>query len=137
MNRIIEMNTFKTTVRSIVVPSALALCAALLVTAEAVQAETATLGAEKSTLETIQLKSLETDDLEDAGIPGSLSATAAGESVEVPEALKSAKKNDLEPRDTLEDLGRFNIPVQFIGKPDPMSVEGRTYNYDYIYRTPR
>ena len=63
-------------------------------------------------------------------------APAAGESIEVPEEL-SKVRNELEPRDTQEDLGRFNVPAQFITRPDPMAVEGRTYNYDYIYRTER
>ncbi|MBK8971773.1 MAG: hypothetical protein IPM37_10535 [Hahellaceae bacterium] len=137
MNRIIRVSALKVKFRPEAASIVGALTVGVLMCVGSVQAETAPLRAEKSTLETIQLKSLESIDLEEAGIPGSLSTTAAGESVEVPEALKSAKKNELEPRDTLEDLGRFNIPVQFIGKPDPMAVEGRTYNYDYIYRTPR
>lgn len=102
----------------------------------AVAAEEAPLGADKSTLETISLQSLESDDLAEAGIAGSLEAPAAGESIEVPEELKKTL-GDLDPRDTREDLGRFNVPAQFINRPDPMAVGGRTYNYDYIYRTER
>ncbi len=107
-----------------------------LVTEEVAVTEVLSLGNSKSTLETITLRSLESDDLADAGIPGSLEAPAAGESVEIPEELGRVRK-DLEPRDTQEDLGRFNVPAQFINRPDPMAVEGRTYNYDYIYRTER
>lgn len=110
------------------------LAGVLYVTAAA--AEEMPLGAYKSTLETIPLQSLESDDLAEAGIPGSLEAAAAGESIEVPEELKKTR-NDLDPRDTREDLGRFNVPAQFINRPDPMAIEGKTYNYDYIYRTER
>lgn len=91
----------------------------------------------KTTLESISLKALEGDDLAEAVITGSLDAPAAGESIEVPEALKENRKEALEPYDTREDFGRFNVPASYDLRPAPAEIGGRTYNYDYFFGTPR
>lgn len=95
------------------------------------------LGRGKSTVETIQLPSLDAEDLDAAMIGGSLDAPAAGESDEVPFVLKETDP-DLEPRrDTREDFGRFNVPAEFNLRPEPLAVGGRTYNYDYVFTQQR
>lgn len=92
---------------------------------------------QRSTLNNFPLQELEGDDLADAVVAGTLDAPAAGESIEVPDVLKNQKPELIEPYDTREDEGRFNIPVKYNLPPQPVEIGGRTYNYDYLFGTPR
>lgn len=92
---------------------------------------------ERSTIDSIPLRSIEEDALANTIIEGGLAAPAAGVPVQ-------AGENDdfyldplaLQPRDSRTDLGRSEIPVNIIFR-DPKSVPGQTHSTDYVIRPPQ
>ena len=91
---------------------------------------------ERSTIETIQLNSMEEETLANTVIEGGLSAPAAG----VP--LKPRVEDDfyldplgLRPGDSRTDLGRSQIPVEFRFS-NPKSIPGQTHSNNYVIRPP-
>lgn len=93
------------------------------------------LSADRTTLETIGLQSLDSAALEGAVIGDSLDAPVAGESLEVPRELKEQKSDGLGQIDTKEDFGRTNVPAAFNVQPEGYSVGGRTYFNNYQFTT--
>ena len=91
---------------------------------------------ERSTLNTIPLKSIEEDTLANTVIEGGLSAPAAG----VPVKPGSDDQSYLDPlamqpRDERTDLGRSEIPVD-IRYSNPKVVPGQTHSNNYVIRPP-
>lgn len=91
---------------------------------------------ERSTLDSISLRSIEEDVLANTVIEGGLAAPAAG----VP--IKLATDDDfyldplaLQPRDSRTDLGRSEIPVD-IRFSNPKSIPGQIHGNNYNIRPP-
>jgi hypothetical protein len=91
---------------------------------------------ERSTIDSIPLRSLEEDALANTVIEGGLAAPAAG----VP--VQPGKDDDfyldplaLQPRDSRTDLGRTEVPVNIIFR-DPKSIPGQTHSTNYVIRPP-
>ncbi|WP_296933975.1 hypothetical protein [uncultured Marinobacter sp.] len=91
---------------------------------------------ERSTINTIQLNSMEEETLANTVIEGGLTAPAAG----VP--LKPRIEDDfyldplgLRPGDSRTDLGRSQIPVEFRFS-NPKSIPGQTHSNNYVIRPP-
>lgn len=91
---------------------------------------------ERSTIDTIPLRSIEEDVLANTIIEGGLAAPAAG----VP--VKPATDDDfyldplaLQPRDTRTDLGRSEIQVEFRFS-NPKSIPGQVHGGSYVIRQP-
>lgn len=91
---------------------------------------------ERSTIETISLRSMEEETLANTVIEGGLTAPAAG----VP--LKPRIEDDfyldplgLRPGDNRTDLGRSQIPVEFRFS-NPKSIPGQTHSNNYVIRPP-
>ncbi len=91
---------------------------------------------ERSTIDNIPLRSIEEDALANTVIEGGLVAPAVGVPVQ-------AGQNDdfyldplaLQPRDSRTDLGRSEVPVNFIYR-DPKSIPGQTHSTNYVIRPP-
>lgn len=91
---------------------------------------------ERSTIDTISLRSIEEETLANTVIEGGLTAPAAG----VP--LKPRVEDDfyldplgLRPGDNRTDLGRSQIPVEFRFS-NPKSIPGQTHSNNYMIRPP-
>jgi len=91
---------------------------------------------ERSTIDTIPLRSIEEEVLANTIIEGGLAAPAAG----VP--VKPATDDDfyldplaLQPRDTRTDLGRSEIQVEFRFS-NPKSIPGQVHSGSYTIRQP-
>lgn len=91
---------------------------------------------ERSTIDTIPLRSIEEETLANTVIEGGLTAPAAG----VP--LKPRVEDDfyldplgLRPGDSRTDLGRSQIPVEFRFS-NPKSIPGQTHSNNYVIRPP-
>lgn len=91
---------------------------------------------ERSTIDTIPLRSIEEETLANTVIEGGLTAPAAG----VP--LKPRVEDDfyldplgLRPGDNRTDLGRSQIPVEFRFS-NPKSIPGQTHSNNYVIRPP-
>ncbi|MGF2734392.1 hypothetical protein [Marinobacter sp. DUT-1] len=91
---------------------------------------------ERSTIETIPLRSIEEDALANTVVEGGLAAPAEGV------AVKPRSDDDfyldplsLQPRDERTDLGRSEIPVD-IRFSNPKSVPGQTHSNNYVIRPP-
>jgi hypothetical protein len=96
--------------------------------------------AERSTVESIDFTPMDLQALAGVGIAGGLDAPDLDTDSNAPifeSPITEEQKNQLRKYDTREDLGRFNIPSEFRLRPEPVSISGRTYNYDYIISTPR
>ncbi|MCM0613610.1 hypothetical protein KFJ24_14090 [Marinobacter sediminum] len=92
---------------------------------------------ERSTIDSIPLRSIEEEVLANTVIEGGLAAPAAG----VP--VQPGKEDDfyldplsLQPGDSRTDLGRSEIPVD-IRFSDPKSVPGQTHSNNYVIRPPQ
>lgn len=91
---------------------------------------------ERSTIDTIPLRSIEEDALANTVVEGGLVAPAEGV------AVKPRSEDDfyldplaLQPRDERTDLGRSEIPVD-IRFSNPKSVPGQTHSNNYVIRPP-
>lgn len=91
---------------------------------------------ERSTIDTIPLRSIEEDALANTVVEGGLAAPAEGV------AVKPRTEDDfyldplgLQPRDERTDLGRSEIPVD-IRFSNPKSVPGQTHSNNYVIRPP-
>ncbi|SFM47114.1 hypothetical protein [Marinobacter pelagius] len=91
---------------------------------------------ERSTIDTIPLRSIEEDALANTVVEGGLAAPAEGV------AVKPRSEDDfyldplaLQPRDERTDLGRSEIPVD-IRFSNPKSVPGQTHSNNYVIRPP-
>ncbi|MBD3640783.1 MAG: hypothetical protein HUJ18_07270 [Marinobacter sp.] len=91
---------------------------------------------ERSTIDTIPLRSIEEDALANTVVEGGLAAPAEGV------AVKPRSDDDfyldplaLQPRDERTDLGRSEIPVN-IRFSNPKSVPGQTHSNNYVIRPP-
>ena len=91
---------------------------------------------ERSTIDTIPLRSIEEDALANTVVEGGLAAPAEGV------AVKPRSEDDfyldplaLQPRDERTDLGRSEIPVD-IRFSNPKSVPGQTHSNNYMIRPP-
>ncbi len=85
---------------------------------------------EKSTLETFPLQSLESDDLSNAVIGGTLDVPAAGAEEPGLTVMELLPKEVDAPQD-LSDLGRHNVPTTIQVRTQPVALEGRTYTWDF------
>lgn len=91
---------------------------------------------ERSTIDTIPLRSIEEEALANTVVEGGLAAPAEGV------AVKPRSEDDfyldplaLQPRDERTDLGRSEIPVD-IRFSNPKSVPGQTHSNNYVIRPP-
>jgi len=91
---------------------------------------------ERSTIDTIPLRSIEEEALANTVVEGGLAAPAEGV------AVKPRSEDDfyldplaLQPRDERTDLGRSEIPVT-IRFSNPKSVPGQTHSNNYVIRPP-
>lgn len=91
---------------------------------------------ERSTIDTIPLRSIEEDALANTVVEGGLAAPAEGV------AVKPRSDDDfyldplaLQPRDQRTDLGRSEIQVD-IRFSNPKSVPGQTHSNNYVIRPP-
>lgn len=91
---------------------------------------------ERSTIDTISLRSIAEDALADTVVEGGLAAPAEGV------AVKPRSEDDvyldplaLQPRDQRTDLGRSEIPVD-IRFSNPKSIPGQTHSNNYVIRPP-
>jgi hypothetical protein len=91
---------------------------------------------ERSTVDTIPLRSLEEETLANTVIEGGLEAPAAGVPVQ-PRTDEDFYLDPLalQPRDTRTDLGRFEIPVEFRFS-NPKVIPGQTHSNNYSIRPP-
>ncbi|KMQ76771.1 hypothetical protein [Marinobacter subterrani] len=92
---------------------------------------------ERSTIDTIPLRSIEEEALANTVIEGGLAAPAAG----VP--VRPRTGDDyyldplaLQPGDSRTDLGRSEIPVEFRFS-NPKSIPGQTHSNNYVIRPPQ
>ncbi|MGF2686716.1 hypothetical protein ACQUWM_09470 [Marinobacter sp. DUT-3] len=91
---------------------------------------------ERSTMETISLRSMAEDTLADTVIEGGLEAPAAGVPVQ-PRTDEDFYLDPLalQPRDPRTDLGRSEIPVEFRFS-NPKVIPGQTHSNNYTIRPP-
>lgn len=91
---------------------------------------------ERSTIDTIPLRSIEEDALANTVIEGGLAAPAEGVAVK-PWSDDDAYLDPLalQPRDERTDLRRSEIPVD-IRFSNPKSVPGQTHSNNYVIRPP-
>lgn len=90
----------------------------------------------RSTLKTIQFRSIAEDALSDTVIEGGLAAPAEGVPVQ-PAGNDDFYLNPLalQPGDGRTDLGRSEIPVEFRFST-PKSIPGQTHSNNYVIRPP-
>ncbi|MFL1456318.1 hypothetical protein ACJO5Y_17905 [Marinobacter sp. GN3S48] len=91
---------------------------------------------ERSTMETIPLRSMAEDTLANTVIEGGLEAPAAGVPVQ-PRTDEDFYLDPLalQPRDPRTDLGRSEIPVEFRFS-NPKVIPGQTHSNNYTIRPP-
>lgn len=91
---------------------------------------------ERSTMETITLRSMGEETLANTVIEGGLAAPAAGVPVQ-PRTEEDFYLDPLalQPRDSRTDLGRSEIPVEFRFS-NPKSIPGQTHSNNYLIRPP-